>query len=240
TRLGIRIENRKIKLLFLGIEINKEVVNLVENFLRTRVGPVDFINDENRLQIRFESFAQHVTRLRQRAFAGIDQQHDAIDHLERPLHFAAKIGVPGRIHDVDFYSRIKHSRVLGKNGDAALAFQIVRVHDALGHSLVVAKRPALPEHGVHQRGLAVIHVGNDSDVANTRIQIENSSGLQIRAYYYFTMARSFAAVDRGDRVVTGLRPVPAGQSPATTRPSTDRRRRGAFLPTFIAAAAQIR
>jgi hypothetical protein len=43
----------------------------------------------------------------------------------------------------------------------------------------------------------VIHVGNDSDVANIRIQIENSSGLQIGAYYYFTMARSFAAVDRG-------------------------------------------
>jgi hypothetical protein len=34
----------------------------------------------------------------------------------------------------------------------------------------------------------VVDVGNDGDVANTRIQIENSSVLQITAYYYFTMA----------------------------------------------------
>jgi hypothetical protein len=34
----------------------------------------------------------------------------------------------------------------------------------------------------------VIHVGNNGDVANTWVQIENSSGLQIGAYYYFTMA----------------------------------------------------
>jgi hypothetical protein len=31
-------------------------------------------------------------------------------------------------------------------------------------------------------------VGDDSDVSNAWIQIENSSGLQIAAYYYFTMA----------------------------------------------------
>jgi hypothetical protein len=37
----------------------------------------------------------------------------------------------------------------------------------------------------------VVHVGNNGNVANTRIQIENSSGLQIRAYYYFTMAARF-------------------------------------------------
>jgi hypothetical protein len=57
----------------------------------------------------------------------------------------------------------------------------------------------LAKHGVNQRGLAVIHVGNDSDVANTRIQIENSSGQQNRAYYYFTMAARFAVVARNKR-----------------------------------------
>jgi hypothetical protein len=34
----------------------------------------------------------------------------------------------------------------------------------------------------------VVHVGNNGDVANTRIQIENSSGSPFGAYYYFTMA----------------------------------------------------
>jgi hypothetical protein len=34
-------------------------------------------------------------------------------------------------------------------------------------------------------------VGDDGDVANTWIQMENSSGLQIGAYYHFTMADGF-------------------------------------------------
>jgi hypothetical protein len=63
----------------------------------------------------------------------------------------------------------------------------------------------------------MVHVGDDGDVANTWIQIKNSSGLQIGAYYYFTMSARFGVAERSDRMVTGLRPVPAGQSPATTQ-----------------------
>ncbi len=174
---GVGIEDGEIKLLFLGVEINKEVVNLVKNFLRTSIGPVNLIDNKNRLQVRLKRLAEHVTSLRQRPFARVHQQHDAVDHLERPLDFAAKIGVARRVHDIDFYARVKHSRVLGKDGDAALAFQIVRVHNALGDGLVVAERATLAEHGVNQRGLAVIHVGDDGDVANTWVQIENSSSI---------------------------------------------------------------
>src|SRR5208282_673084 len=60
SRLGVRIQDREVELLFLGVEIDKKVVNLVQNFLRTGIGTVDFINDENRLQVRFESFAEYV------------------------------------------------------------------------------------------------------------------------------------------------------------------------------------
>jgi hypothetical protein len=35
-------------------------------------------------------------------------------------------------------------------------------------------------------------VGDDGDIANTWVQMENSSGLQIGAYYYFTMAARLA------------------------------------------------
>src|SRR5208337_2151593 len=179
ARLGVRVEDGEVELLFLGVKINKEVVNLVENFLRTGIRPVDLVDDENRLQVGFERLAEHVTGLRQRPFAGIDEQHDAVHHLQGALHFAAKIGVPGRVHNIDFDARIKHSRILGEDGDAALAFQIVRVHDALGDGLVVAEGATLSKHGVNQRGLAVVHMGNNGDVANTWVQIENSSGLQI-------------------------------------------------------------
>ena len=119
--------------------------------------------------------------MRQRAFARVHQQHDAIDHLEGALHLAAEIGVAGRVDNIDFCAGIEHGRVLGKNGDTALAFQIVRVHDALGDGLVVAEGAALAEHGVNQRGLAVVHVGDDGDIANTRVQMENSSECRLGA-----------------------------------------------------------
>jgi hypothetical protein len=33
----------------------------------------------------------------------------------------------------------------------------------------------------------VVYVSNDGDIANTRVQIENSSGLRTGTHYYFTM-----------------------------------------------------
>ena len=54
---------------------------------------------------------------------------------------------------------------LGENRDAALTFQIVRVHDALRHFLIRPEDAALLQHGVHQGGLAMIDVGDDGDIA---------------------------------------------------------------------------
>ena len=57
-------------------------------------------------------------------------------------------------------------RVLGQDGDAALAFQLVRVHDALGDGLVGAEGAGLAQHGIDQGGLAMVDVGDDGDVAD--------------------------------------------------------------------------
>jgi hypothetical protein len=52
-----------------------------------------------------------------------------IGHVEHPLHFAAEVGVTWGVDDVDLYARIGDCRVLGEDGDAALALQIVGVED---------------------------------------------------------------------------------------------------------------
>ena len=59
--------------------------------------------------------------------------------------------------------------VLGEDGDAALALEVVAVHRALGHALVGAERAALVQQGVDQRGLAVVDVRDDGDVAPERV-----------------------------------------------------------------------
>ena len=59
--------------------------------------------------------------------------------------------------------------VLRENGDAALALELVAVHRALGHALVRAECAALVQHRVDERGLAMIDVGDDGDVAAIRV-----------------------------------------------------------------------
>ena len=60
---------------------------------------------------------------------------------------------------------VRDRRVLGEDRDALLALELVGVHGALFDVLVVAERVGLPEHGVDQRGLAVVDVGDDRDIA---------------------------------------------------------------------------
>ncbi len=42
----------------------------------------------------------------------------------------------------------------------------VGVHDAFDDFLIGPENAALPEHGIYQRGFAVVHVGDDGDIAN--------------------------------------------------------------------------
>ena len=124
-------KHRKFELLDLGVEIDEEIVDLVEHFRDARVGPVDLVDDDDGRQVRLERLREHVAGLRQRTFAGIHQQHDAVHELQGALHLAAEIAVAGRVHDVDLDVVIDDAGDLGEDGDAALALQVVRVHDAL-------------------------------------------------------------------------------------------------------------
>ncbi len=62
---------------------------------------------------------------------------------------------------------IKHGRIFGQDRDSALALEIVRVHHAVHMGLVGAEGAALLQHRVNQRGLAMIHVGDDRNIPNT-------------------------------------------------------------------------
>ena len=78
---------------------------------------------------------------------------------------AAEVGVARGVHDVDLGVAVLDGGVLGQDGDAALTLQVVGVHDALHRLLVLAVHAALLEHLVHQRGLAVVDVGDNGHVS---------------------------------------------------------------------------
>ena len=150
------------------------VVNLVQDLLRAGIGSVDLVDDEDGRKVGLKRLAEDVARLWQRAFTGIDQQHDAVDHLQRALDFSAEIAVARRVHDIDLHIVIEDGRVLGQNRDTAFALQVVGIHHPFNDVLVGTKGAALLQHGVNQRGLAMVHVGNNGDVTNAGTQNETS------------------------------------------------------------------
>ncbi len=160
------IEERRIELFVRRLEVDEQSKHFVMHAQRLGVGAVDLVDRDDRLEPQRQRLPGDEPGLRHGTFSCIHQQHEAIDHAQDPLDFATEIGVARRIHDVDLGAVPLHRGVLGKDGDAPLLFERIRVHHALFHVLVGAKRPGLPEHLVHQRGLAVVDVCDDGDVAN--------------------------------------------------------------------------
>ena len=172
--LGDGEDDGKLDLVLVGAEVDEEVVHLVQHLLGALVGAVDLVDDDDGRQPERERFAQDEARLRQRALGGVHEQHHGVHHAERALDLAAEVRVTRRVDDVDLdlftgeraaVRRVADGRVLGHDGDALLALEVHRVHDALGDLLVVAEGAALPQQLVDEGGLAVVDVGDDGDVA---------------------------------------------------------------------------
>ena len=166
SRSCIRVHDRELDLLLVGVEVQEQLVYLVHHLRDPRVRPVHLVDDQDHREMRLERLAQHEARLRQRALGGVDQQQDAVDHRQPALDLAAEVGVTGRVDDVQLHAAVADGRVLRQDRDALLPLEVHRVHHPLGDVLVLAKGAGLPQHRVHERGLAVVHVGDDRHVAD--------------------------------------------------------------------------
>ncbi len=164
AELAVGVEDGEVENGLVGVEVDEEVIDFVQDFLGTGVGAVDLVDDDHRGEAGFEGLREHVAGLGKGAFGGVDEEDYAVDHLEGALDFAAEVGVAGGVDDVDLVVVIVEGGVLRKDGDAALFFKIVGVHDAIGDGLVGAEGAALAQHGVHEGGLAMVDVGDDGDV----------------------------------------------------------------------------
>ena len=163
--LGRAVEDREIELLLARVERGEQVEHFVGDFGRAGVGAIDLVDDDDRLQPDLERLGDHELGLRQRTLGGVDQYQRAVHHVEDALDLAAEIGVTGRIDDIDAGVLPHDRRHLGQDGDAALALEVVAIERALGDTLVFAKRARLLQQAVDQRGLAMVDMGDDGDVA---------------------------------------------------------------------------
>ena len=158
-------EHRGIQLLIRRVEVDEQFEHLIYDLVYTLVGAVDLIDDDDDAVAELQRAAEHEARLRHRTFCGVDQQDNAVDHLEYTLHLAAEVGVTRGVNYVYLRVAIPHGGVLCHDGDAALTFEIVRVHDALHDLLILAVNAGLLEHFIDKSGLAVVNVCNNGDVS---------------------------------------------------------------------------
>ena len=177
--LAERVDDREVeRVLAVAVveQVHEQLVGLVDDLGDPGVGAVDLVDHEHHGHVGVQRLAQHEPGLRQRALARVDQQHDAVDHRQAALDLAAEVGVAGGVDDVDRHA-LRRGRagvvdrgVLGEDRDPLLALEVTGVHDPVADDLglVRGERAGLPQHRVDERGLAVVDVRDDRDVAQVR------------------------------------------------------------------------
>ena len=171
------VEHGEFELVFVGIEVDEQVIDFVEHFVGAGVLTVDLVQHHDDGKVQAKGLAEHEAGLGEGAFGSVHEQDNAVHHGEGAFHFTAEVGVAGGVEDVDAHILPLHGAVLGRDGDAAFTFQLHAVHDAVVHFLVGAEHAALLEKGVDEGGLTVVNVGNDSDIADRLVAGDGTHSL---------------------------------------------------------------
>src|SRR5690606_16141282 len=172
--------------------------------------------------------AEHELGLRHRAFGGVHEDHHAVDHGQDALDLAAKISVAGGVDDVDARVLPHQRGDLGKDGDAALAFDVVGIHGAFFNALVFTEGTGLLEEDVDHGGLAMVNVGDDGDIAKgheNRVVARTARSKSRPALSGNTRASRWRQAGAVVRLNTA--DAEAGQAPALHRGVAFRKKNGA-------------
>ena len=107
------IDERTVKLFVGSVQIDQKLQHLVDDFIRACFRPVNFINADDNGQFQFQRFFQNKFCLRHRAFKSVDNEDNAVYHLEDTFNFTAEVGMSRRIDNINFCVLIKYGGVFG-------------------------------------------------------------------------------------------------------------------------------
>ena len=161
-----RIEERTVKLLVGSVQIHQKFQYLVDHFVGTGFGTVNLIDADNDMKIQLQGFFQYELGLGHCALKSVHKKDHAVYHFQHTLYLSAEIRMSGGVDNVDLNALIMDGRVLGQNGDAALALDIIGIHDTLLNLLILAENAALFQKLVHQSCLSVVNVSDNGHVTH--------------------------------------------------------------------------
>ena len=169
------VQHRKIQLFIVGAEVDEEIVNFIENFLDAGVLAINLVDNDHNGKLRLQCLMKDKAGLGEWAFRRIHEQNGSACHGQGALDLSAKIRMAWGINDVDLDSLPGDGAVLGSNRDAALAFEVPVIHNAVGNFLVGSENATLFKKRIHKGGLTVVDMGYNSHIAKFLVLHLNAS-----------------------------------------------------------------
>src|SRR6266852_5830282 len=135
-------------------------------------GQVDLVDDGDDLEPAIVGEVEVSEGLRLDPLARVHHQERPLAGRERAGNLVGKVHVAGRVDQVErvlpsVAGRVEQAHGVRLDGDAPFLLQVHRVED-LAHGLLGVHGPRERQQPVRQRGLAVVDVGDDGEVADMR------------------------------------------------------------------------
>ena len=166
-----RVEQRLHSLAGLGRHAQDALRRQAQHLLDLRRVPiglgrrqVDLVEHGHDLEVVLESQIAIGQGLGLDTLRRVHQQHHPLAGGQAPAHLIAEVHVPRRVDQVQHVAPPLDSHVLGLDGDTALPLDVHRVEVLLAHVPWV-HGPRQLEDPVGERGLAVVDVADDGEVA---------------------------------------------------------------------------
>ncbi len=159
----------------------EDVLQLLDDDVGLRRGEVDLVDDRDDHEILAQREMDVGQRLGLDPLGGIDHEDGALAGLQAAADLVAEVDVAGRVDEVQAVEEAVGRSVLEAHGarldrDALLALEVHGVEDLARH-LPGIDRVGELEEAVGERGLAVIDVGDDREVAQALLGDVHEAGV---------------------------------------------------------------
>ena len=146
------------------------VLDFLSGPVGIRLRQIHLVQDRNDLHPKIERGVTIGNRLSLHPLRGVDHEQRPLAGRQRTAHLIRKIDMPWGVDQIErinltIPSLVAQGGRLGLDRNAALFFKIHRIEDLLLHFPVTQTAAALNQP-IGKRGLAVINVGDDGEVAN--------------------------------------------------------------------------
>ena len=148
----------------------EDVLDLAAHLLHVGAGEVHLVEDGHDLEVRVHREVGVRDGLGLHALRGVHHEKRALARAHRAAHLVGEVHVAGRVEEVEeiglaVLRLVLHRHRMALDRDAAFALE---VHGVEGLLLQLARADGVREleDAVRQRGLAVVHMRDDAEVAN--------------------------------------------------------------------------